>query len=68
MRYHLKNKATHWTGGGDLHFVWCVTDNNGKHLTPWMSKYSALVEIGKLLAAQRRDECMKLLKEPSCAA
>lgn len=53
MRYHLKNKATHWTGDGDMHFVWCITDNNGKKLTPWMSKHSANVELGKLLAKDR---------------
>lgn len=56
MLYHLKNKATHWTGDGDLQFVWCITDNHGKQLTPWMSQSSANSELGKLLAKQRRGE------------
>lgn len=54
MRLHLKNKATHWEGDGDLKLVWCVVSEAGEHLTGWLSFAGAEQQLGKMLAYARR--------------
>jgi len=54
MRYHLKNKATHWTGDGDLQLAWCVVDENGTQLSRWGSYKFAEFMHGKLIARRGR--------------
>ena len=54
MRYHLKNKATHWIGDGDLQLAWCVVDDNGTQLSRCGSYKFAEFMQGKMIARRRK--------------
>lgn len=54
MNLWINSRATHWTGDGDLHSVYCVMDGAFR-LTEWVAdKDAAIAVIDKINSLIRR--------------
>lgn len=55
VRYHLCNKMSYVDYNDVLQLVWRVVSEDGVVMTGWLSYKGAEIELGKLLAKQRKN-------------